>query len=250
MSPLNIAYLLVPLCLAALQYTPPACALTDRSNRLVSYTKDSTVWSEDWVIDKSQPVSPTEYIQISLGLPQVNPTGLEHQLLAISDPSSSTYGHFLSRNATLAYLSPNPKSLAAVKSWLSLHHLSLDPLSPGIIVSPAGDWYDLNITVSEANALLGTNFTAYLQEDDYQRTLRATVYNIPETIADTIDTIQPTTIAAGLSTKKKRRNASADSNGRKTKARRSPRTARQSATTPPNANPDCSTVDTPPTFMH
>lgn len=174
---------------AAAKPSPP-------SDPLVSWTKGSTVWpfGEDWEHDTTTPVSPDEYISLSIGLSQSNPSGLEDALLSVSDPSSSSYGKFLSKSAVLAYLAPKASNVELVKQWLATKSITIDPPSAGVIVSPARDWIDLNVTVAHANALFGTNFTAYFSDYIFTRTLRATSYNIPQSLLGAIYTLQPTTI--------------------------------------------------------
>lgn len=227
------------LCLAG-----SALALNSRaavnSTKLVSYTKDQTFWPSYWTYDSSQPISLNEYIQLAIGLPQANAPGLETALLAISDPSSHSYGKFLSKDAALAFLKPKAGTTEAVDAWLRTVKLSISPPSVGVTVSSSGDWIDLNVTVSTANSLLGTNFTAYLQIDDYVRTLRATSYNIPKNLLSYIDTIQPTTIPnTGLTNSKGRRNIRETAASVKGKQEAPRGLMNRQSNTPPNPYPNC-----------
>lgn len=181
--------------LAAVVGTFVARALA-KSDPLVSWTKGYSVWPQgiNWEVDPTDLISPTEYIKLSIGLTQSNPSGLEDTLLSVSDPSSTSYGQFISKTAALAYLAPKPSDVELVTEWLVSKNISINPHSPGVIVSPAGDWYDLNVTVAQANSLFGTNFTAYFSNLVYTRELRATSYNIPQSLLNAIYTLQPTTI--------------------------------------------------------
>lgn len=215
-SPIGVVKMRSRVFLAAFASSLAAHAVaksSSRSDPLVPWTKGSTVWpfGEDWEHDTTTPVSPDEYISLSIGLPQSNPSGLEDALLSVSDPSSSSYGKFLTKSAVLGYLAPEESDLELVKQWLATQSITIDPPSVGVLVSPAGDWIDLNVTVAQANALFGTNFTAYFSDYIFTRTLRATSYNIPQSLLGAIYTLQPTTIpdTSGLlpASNRRRRNA-------------------------------------------
>lgn len=158
------------------------------------YVKESTTLPSGWSLDTKNAVSPHEYIVLRIGLVQSDPAGIEDTLLRISNPSSKSYGKYLSQADTLKFMLPTSKTTSAVKSWLSSHGISTSTISPHTLsISPTHDWYTVNITVSKANGLLGTTFHAYKNSDTSERIVRAMSYSLPSSLNGAIDTIQPTT---------------------------------------------------------
>lgn len=169
------------------------------------FIKGSSTLPRGWSLDTQKPASSNEFITLHIALVQADPSGLEQTLLRVSDPSSHSYGKYLSREAVLGFLAPTNKTVSAVNSWLSYHGIrtSTTP-SPEFSISPTHDWYTVNITVSHADRLLSTTFQAYRNSDTGERIIRALSYSLPESLRTAIDVIQPTTIFRASST---RRNA-------------------------------------------
>lgn len=182
------------LCSAFLTFlaVSPASAFILPSHPSTLFVKESTSLPHGWSLDTKKPVSSNEIIRLSIGLVQTNPLGLEQALTRISDPASSNYGDFLTRDAVLGFLAPKNTTTAAVKSWLSSYDISTQQ-SSSFSISSTQDWYSVHITVSKANKLLSTTFRAYKNADTGERILRALSYSLPNALQSSIDTIQPTT---------------------------------------------------------
>ncbi len=71
-------------------------------------------------------------------------------------------------------------------TWLSSHGLSAQR------VSPAGDWLSLNVTVKQANTLLGADYWTFTDQATGQQTVRTLEYSIPPTLQGHLDFAHPT----------------------------------------------------------
>jgi len=164
--------------------------------------RESSTLPKGWSLDTHHPVSSNEFIAFHIALVQRDPSGLEHTLLRVSDPSSPSYGKYLSREAVLGFLAPTKKTASKVNSWLNSYGIGGSGKHPSTFsVSPTHDWYTVNITVAHANQLLSTNFQAYKNSNTGERIIRALSYKLPTSLQDSIDTIQPTTIFRSSSTR-------------------------------------------------
>ncbi|KAA1474745.1 family S53 protease [Dentipellis sp. KUC8613] len=121
-----------------------------------------------------------------LALVENNRAGLEQKLYAVSTPDSADYGKHLSKEEVEALISPAPESIAAVTAWLSSHGLSAQS------VSPAGDWLSLNVTVKQANTLLGADYWTFTDQATGQQTVRTLEYSIPPALKGHLDFAHPT----------------------------------------------------------
>lgn len=178
---------LASLAAASILPTPPA-------SPPALFVKESSTLPRGWALDTRKPASSHEHVVLNIGLAQANPTGLEDALLLVSDPTSKSYGKYLSRNTILRFLAPTHKVSSVVKAWLGSHKISTHVPSSTFSISPTQDWYTVNTTVSVASQLLGATFHAYVNADTNERILRAMSYSLPKSILGAVDTIQPTTI--------------------------------------------------------
>jgi tripeptidyl-peptidase-1 len=166
------------------------------------FVKESSGLPKGWSLDTHKPASSNEFIAFRVALVQADPSGLEETLLRVSDPTSPTYGRYLSREAVLKFLAPANKTVSAVKYWLGSHGINTGARhSSEFSISPTHDWYTVNITIAHANRLLSTTFHAYKNSETGERILRALSYSLPRSLRDAIDTIQPTTIFRSCSTR-------------------------------------------------
>ncbi|RBQ68883.1 hypothetical protein VDGD_06386 [Verticillium dahliae] len=122
-------------------------------------------------------------IQLQIALKHQNIHKLESKLRSVSDPSSSHYGQYLSKDEVNALFAPSNHSRTAVESWLK---------DAGITaVSSRGPLVDFVTTVAKANELLGADF-AWFDVEGHKK-LRTTEYSIPDTLTAHIDLVAPTT---------------------------------------------------------
>ncbi|KAL5340945.1 peptidase S8/S53 domain-containing protein [Aspergillus crustosus] len=143
-------------------------------------------WRYDGTPSANQP------IRLRVALKQHDVDGFEQALLDMSTPGSGKYGqHYDSYSSMKELLLPSDESLSAVKDWLrasSVEEYTED-----------ADWINFRTTVEEANALLSADFLWYAStnaddaDDSNSRVLRTLQYTVPAAVAESINTIQPTT---------------------------------------------------------
>jgi len=106
-------------------------------------------------------------------------------LLRRSDPESTEYGQWLSRDAVDALVAPDAKGVEAVRAWLN----TSDVTSTG-----NGDFLMATMTVAEAEALLGgAHFHTFTHVDGVVSVVRLlTDFSLPATVAASVDFLGPT----------------------------------------------------------
>jgi tripeptidyl-peptidase-1 len=112
---------------------------------------------------------------------------LERALLAVSMPSSPTYGKHLSNAQAQALVAPSAASLDAVHAWLSEHGIALANLTS------TADFVGGLVSVAAAEALLGTSFHAFSHAPSGSSVVRAArPYTVPAPLAAHVDFVAPT----------------------------------------------------------
>ncbi|OCH85122.1 family S53 protease-like protein [Obba rivulosa] len=134
----------------------------------------------------SGPASPDTVLNLRLALVQSDPVGLQNTLLEVSDPSSASYGQWLSKEKVENFVSPSAESVEAVTMWLQENSLNASKLSP------AGDWLSISVPVSKANELLNADFSVFEHVDTGAQAIRTLQYSIPMGFESHIDLIHPT----------------------------------------------------------
>lgn len=104
----------------------------------------------------------------------------------MSTPGHPSYGkHFESHDQMKRMLLPSQAAVSSVRDWLA---------SAGITdIEEDSDWINFRTTVDTANVLLDAEFKYYVSEVKNVRRLRTLGYSIPESVADHVNMIQPTT---------------------------------------------------------
>ncbi|OCH85123.1 family S53 protease [Obba rivulosa] len=134
----------------------------------------------------SGPASPDTILNLRLALVQSDPVGLQNTLLEVSDPSSASYGQWLSKEDVEKLVSPSAESVDAVTTWLQENGLTASNLSP------AGDWLSISVPASKANELLNADFSVFEHTETGAHTIRTLQYSIPAGFESHIDLIHPT----------------------------------------------------------
>ncbi|TFY57290.1 hypothetical protein EVJ58_g7104, partial [Rhodofomes roseus] len=134
----------------------------------------------------SSSASPDTVLNLRIALVQNNVDGLIDTLYDVSDPESSNYGQYLSKEEVEAYVKPTEESADAMKAWLSENELVATPLSP------SGDWISVDIPVNKANDMLDADFSVFTHKVTGAQTVRTLQYSIPVDLAPHVDLIHPT----------------------------------------------------------
>ncbi|KAI0674808.1 family S53 protease-like protein [Trametes maxima] len=130
---------------------------------------------------------PNATLKLRIALAQSNPAGLEAALYGVSTPGSKNYRQHLSKAEVQALVAPKPESVKAVRTWLSNNNVAATQ------ASPAGDWLSIEVPVSKASTLLGTQFGEYAHERSNTSMIRTLAYSVPASVKGHLDVIFPVT---------------------------------------------------------
>ncbi|KAJ6475616.1 family S53 protease-like protein [Mycena sanguinolenta] len=136
---------------------------------------------------KSGPAPSDAELTLRIALNPNNIAGLESELYAVSDPSSSRYGQHLTPEDVAEYVKPTSDALSAVTSWLQTNKIS------ATTISPAGDILQFKIPVSQANSLFNTEFSVFTHSTTDETTIRTLQYSLPVELSAAVAYIHPTT---------------------------------------------------------
>ncbi|KAH9945133.1 subtilisin-like protein [Epithele typhae] len=133
---------------------------------------------------------PQVLVPVKLNLAQSNVHNLESYLLDIADPASPNYGKHWTPSQVAKTFRPSQDSVDAVHSWLVSDH-GIEP--DRVELTPKGDAIRLLLSVAEAERLLDAEYFVYRHEDGKERVGCHDGYTLPETIAEHVDFVSPST---------------------------------------------------------
>ncbi|KAH9933246.1 subtilisin-like protein [Epithele typhae] len=125
-------------------------------------------------------------LPLRIALAQPNLATLEAALLTVSHPSSPDYGAHWSPAHVAETFRPTPEAAATVRAWLA------DAGVAGARLSRSGGWVETDVSVAEAEALLGTEYFVYRHADGREQLACEGRYNLPEDVAAHVDLVLPT----------------------------------------------------------
>ncbi|KAF8263391.1 peptidase S8/S53 domain-containing protein [Lactarius quietus] len=129
-------------------------------------------------------------IDLYLALKSHNEDALTDTLYEISNPRHSKYGEYLSKEQVAELVAPHPETLEIVGLWLEHYGVP----SSSISMTLGGNWLAvINVTVSQANKMLGASYELYRHIETNDTVLRTISYSLPEALHDHIKTVVPTT---------------------------------------------------------
>lgn len=149
------------------------------------------------------PAPPDTMLNLRLALVRGSFPALESALMDVSTPGNTLYGQHLSKEEVRGFMcvcttphafpqvealvAPKPEAVAAVSTWLTENGIEASK------VSPAGDWLQFAIRVSEANELLGTTFSVFNHTPSGRTPIRTLAFSIPADLKGHVDLVHPTT---------------------------------------------------------
>ncbi|KAF8523352.1 family S53 protease-like protein [Hysterangium stoloniferum] len=113
--------------------------------------------------------------------------GLRRVVEDVSEPHSSRYGKYLSKEEVEAYLQPSQKAFSAVDKWLKTY---------GIVpqkITYAGDLIQFTVNVSIANTMLDAKFATFKHRRSGKYVSRTLSYSLPHALRRHVQYIHPTT---------------------------------------------------------
>ncbi|KAI0752912.1 subtilisin-like protein [Daedaleopsis nitida] len=133
---------------------------------------------------------PDVELPLSVALAQPNLDKLESYLLDVAHPDSPNYSkHWSPAKVTNAF-KPSVESVEAVRTWLVEDgYINAERIA----LSNNGGWLTVNVTVEEAEHLLGTTYYVYEHSDSGRQHLAChDKYHLPEHVSKHVDLITPT----------------------------------------------------------
>lgn len=137
---------------------------------------------------RSSKLADHQLLPIKIALKQANLDRLEEYLMDVSDPNSSNYGNHWSHKQIAETFAPSTETVKAVQDWLAMSGLGVERVK----TSQSLGWLHFNATVTEAEALLGTEYHLYEHESSDVGQVACTEYYLPEHLHPHIDFITPT----------------------------------------------------------
>ena len=175
------------LCLLALAINAVTSS-SDLSRRVVHHGSRSV--PRGWTLHRR--ADPDTLLPLRLTLAQSNVQNLDTYLLDIADPMSPNYGQHWSPARVAETFRPSKESIDTVRSWL-VHDLGVD--SRKIQLNRNGHVIQVNVTVAEAEDILGTEYHIYRlagEEQVHERLGCHQGYSLPEHVSKHVDFVQPT----------------------------------------------------------
>ncbi|KAK7018221.1 family S53 protease-like protein [Favolaschia claudopus] len=133
------------------------------------------------------PAPADDQLKLRIALKSTDIVGLEKELMAVSDPSSTRYGQHLTPEQVAEYVKPTADTLSAVTSWLDSNNIA------STSISPAGDLLQIQIPVSKANSLLSAEFSLFKHANSNETNIRTLQYSLPASLAPHVAYLHPTT---------------------------------------------------------
>ena len=133
--------------------------------------------------------APDLVLPLRVGLAQPNLESLEDYLLDVAHPASPNYGRHWTPAKVARTFAPAPASVAAVRAWLAEGGVG----GARVRRSGSGGWLLANVSVAEAERLLGTEYYVYAHADaDREHVACHGAYRLPAHVAKHVDLVTPT----------------------------------------------------------
>lgn len=133
---------------------------------------------------------PDTILPLSIGLVQSNLENLDAYLMDVAHPDSPNYSKHWTPTEVANVFRPSAESVDAVRTWLVEDGwINAERIRLG----HNGGWVMANVTVEEAEHLLGTEYYVYEHAEDRKEHLACHgKYHLPEHVSKHVDLITPT----------------------------------------------------------
>ncbi|KAH8984503.1 subtilisin-like protein [Lactarius akahatsu] len=143
---------------------------------------------ENWE-SLGNPLSGTT-IDLYVALKAHRENALINTLHQVSDPNHPRYGKYLSDEQVAELVSPPPRTLEFVNSWLEYHGVP----SSSVSMTHGGTTLTLSgVSIMQANALLGASYQLYRHVETNETVVRTVGYALPAALHRLVQTVVPTT---------------------------------------------------------
>lgn len=131
---------------------------------------------------------PDATLPLSIALVQSNIHKLEDYLLDIADPESPNYGKHWTPAQVRDKFRPSQESVDLVHAWLATDGVHPDRVQ----LSHDGTYLRVNVTISEVERLLSTQYYVYQHDDGSEGVACEHGYHLPEHVSRHVDLVRPT----------------------------------------------------------
>jgi len=161
-----------------------ACVAIGRSAIVTMETTAASSSHEEW--EWGARADPEAKMRLLFAVKQTNLETLESELVAVSDPDSARYGMHLTNDDVHALIAPLQSHVNAVEAFARAR--GFKPIS----MTPNSDIIAIDVTVAEAESLLGATYYDVTHAASDTTVRRATSYALPEEVAAAVDFVSPT----------------------------------------------------------
>ncbi|GBE84894.1 Aorsin [Sparassis crispa] len=133
--------------------------------------------------------NPDVVLPFRVGLAQSNLETLDAYLMDVSHPESPNYGKHWNAGKIAQTFRPSKESVDTVRAWLVDGGIDAQRVK----LSGSGGWLVANVTIAEAESLLGTEYYVYQYEDDVKEHIGChEKYHLPEHVSKHVEIVTPT----------------------------------------------------------
>ncbi|KAJ8104628.1 hypothetical protein ONZ43_g7760 [Nemania bipapillata] len=129
-----------------------------------------------------------EVMNLRIHLAKQNVAEFQELAVKIATPGDAQYGKHLTVEQIDAIVGPSAESKDLVFQWLGNHSLA-----DSAVLNSRGNVVKVKATISQVEALLGTQYSTYTNADTGKTASRALNVYVPQALMKHIDVIQPTT---------------------------------------------------------
>ncbi|KZT64886.1 subtilisin-like protein [Daedalea quercina L-15889] len=133
---------------------------------------------------------PDMVLPFRVGLVQPNLQNIEDYIMDVSHPESPNYGKHWSPAKVASTFRPTKESVDTVRDWLVEGGIAPERVKLGT----GGSWMKVNVTIEEAERLLGTEYYVYQygEDDNYTHVACHEKYHLPEHVSKHVEIVSPT----------------------------------------------------------
>jgi tripeptidyl-peptidase I len=132
--------------------------------------------------------SPHHPLSLRIAFKQPKFSQLEDLLAEISDPDSPRWREHLTKEEVDELSAPHSTSLSLLDEYLEDHGIDTSSIER----TSAKDWATITVTVAQAEQLLDTEYSIYVNVETGHQVIRTTTYKLPVHLHGHVDTVQPT----------------------------------------------------------
>ncbi|KAH9950540.1 peptidase S8/S53 domain-containing protein [Amylocystis lapponica] len=133
---------------------------------------------------------PRMVLPLRVGLKQSNLASIEEYVMDVSHPDSPNYGKHWTPSKVAATFRPSSEAISTVHAWLVESGVD----AKRVRLSAGGGWLNANVTIEEAERLLGTEYYVYRfgSEGGDEHVACEDKYHLPEHVSKHVDMVTPT----------------------------------------------------------